>query len=237
MHASIKTGLLAFGLLLGAAPALAAEPAPRRDLLNLSASASSEVTRDVLSIAFSTTKEGSDAAQVQAALRQALDVALAEARKVARPQQLELQTGNFALFPRYASKGGISGWQGTAELLVEGRDSAAIAQLSGRITSMSIARVGYSLSRDLREKAEGELGAQAIARFRAKAADYARQFGYSGYAIAEVSVSGDANPPMPIQPRARAVALMSSSADEALPVEAGRSTVNMSVSGTVLLTR
>ncbi len=36
---------------------------------------------------------------------------------------------------------------------------------------MTIARVGYSLSREARERLEGEVAAQAIARFRAKAAD------------------------------------------------------------------
>ena len=38
-----------------------------------------------------------------------------------------------------------------------------------------------ALSRELREKVEGEVAAQAIARYRAKAADYAKQFGYGGY--------------------------------------------------------
>jgi len=187
---------------------------------------------------FSTTKEGSDAAQVQAALRQALDSALAEAKKIAKPQQVELQTGAFSLFPRYTPKGAINGWQGTAELLVEGRDSAAIAQLTGRIGSLSIARVSYSLSREQREKAETELSSQAIARFRAKAADYARQFGYSSYTVGEVNINADSPAAMPVEPRMRkAVAMMSSSADEALPVEPGRASVNVTVNGSVLLSR
>ena len=55
----------------------------------------------------------------------------------------------------------------------------AIGQLTGRISTMTIGRVGYGLSRELREKVEGEVTAQAIARYRAKAADYAKQFGYA----------------------------------------------------------
>jgi predicted secreted protein len=127
---------------------------------------------------------------VQSQLKQALDAALAEARKAARPGQLEVQTGNFSLYPRYAAKGGINGWQGSAELVVEGKDMPAIGQLTGRIGTMTIARVGYGLSRELREKVEGEVTAQAIARFRARAADYAKQFGYAGYLMREVSVGG-----------------------------------------------
>lgn len=226
------SALLAMAL---CAAAQAAEP-PRRDLLSLTASASLEVTRDVLAVAFSTTREGTDAATVQSGLKQALDAALAEAKKIAKPGQVEVQTGNFSIYPRYSPKGGINGWQGTAELLVEGRDTTAVAQLTGRIATMTIARVGYNLSREQRERAEAEVSAQAIARYRAKAADYAKQFGYASYGIAEISISGDE--PMRYAPMAalRSKA-MSASADEALPVEAGKATVTVSVNGTVQMTK
>lgn len=228
---------------LSAAPALvltlaaqAAPEAPPRERLSLSASASAEVTRDLLGVAFSTTREGADAAGVQAALKQALDAALAEARKAARPGQVDVQTGAFSLAPRYEPKTGkINGWQGSAELLVEGHDATAIAQLAGRINTLSIARVGYSLSREAREKAEGEISSQAIARYRAKAADYARQFGYGGYVVGEVNVSSDEPGPRPLM--ASAVMRMKAAADEALPTEAGKATVTVNVSGTVLLTK
>lgn len=205
-----------------------------QDRLVLSASASTEVNRDLISLGFSTTREGSDAAAVQAALKQALDAALTEARKVARPGQVDVQTGNFSLSPRYAPKTGqINGWQGSAELVVEGRDMAAIAQLSGRITTLSIARVGYGLSREARERVEGEVTAQAIARYRAKAADYARQFGYGSYVLGEVSINAEEPTSRPLFKAMRAGAGL----DEALPVESGKATVSVNVSGSVQLTR
>ena len=208
---------------------------PPRERLSLSASASAEVTRDVLGISFSTTREGPEAAVVQTGLKQALDVALAEARKVAKPSQVDVQTGAFSLYPRNDPKTGkINGWQGSAELLVEGRDTAAIAQLAGRINSLTIGRVGYSLSREAREKAEGEITAQAIARYRARAAEYARQFGYGGYVVGEVSINSDEAAPRPMMMKAMR---MSVAGDEALPTEAGKATVTVNVSGSVQLTR
>jgi len=221
----------AIALLLAACgPARAAEPGELQGIVNLSASASAEVQRDVLSVTLGATREGADAAAVQSALKQALDAALAEARKLARPGQVDVQTGNFGLFPRYGKQGVISGWQGTAELVIEGRDMPAIAALTGRITTMTIARVGYNLSRELRERLEGELAAQAIARYRAKAADYAKQFGYGGFSMREVSVnSGEPGFPTPA-PRMRA---MAASADEALPVEPGKGALTVTVSGSV----
>ena len=226
--------LLLMVLLAAARPGAAAEPAPAPGAVGLTASASVEVPRDLLSIAFSTTREGSDAAAVQAQLKQALDGALAEARKAARPGQLDVQTGNFSIYPRTAPKGGISGWQGTAELVVEGRDLPAIAQLTGRIGTLTVARVAYGLSREVREKAETDVASQAIARYRAKAADYARQFGHAGYAIREVHVTSNEPPPMP-RPYAMQGRAMAASVDEALPVEAGKAVVTVTVSGTIQL--
>jgi predicted secreted protein len=218
-----------------AAPlANAADATAPQGIVHLASSASVDVTRDLLNVAFSTTREGPDAAAVQSQLKQALDAALNEAKKVARSGQLDVQTGSFSLSPRYTSKGVTNGWQGSAELIVEGRDMQAIGQLSGRITTLTISRVGYNLSRELREKSEGELSAQAIASFRAKAADYAKQFGYGGYAIREVAVNqGDLSAPPPAPMRVKAMA--ASAADEMLPVEPGKGTVNVSVSGTVQL--
>jgi predicted secreted protein len=228
--------ILCLGLLAVAGSAFAAPDSLPRDRLNLSASASVEVTRDVLGIAFSTSKEGSDAATVQAQLKQALDSALAEARRIAKPGQVEVQTGNFSLYPRYAPKGGINGWTGSAELLVEGKDTTAIAQLSGRIASLSIARVGYSLSKEQREKAEAEVVVQAIARYKARAADYAKQFGYNGYSIGEVTVNSSEPGQMPMAAPPMRFKAMAASADEALPVEAGKATVSVTVNGSVLMT-
>jgi predicted secreted protein len=227
-----RTTLVAV-LALAASLAVAETQPPPQGVLGLTASASVEVPRDVLQVTFSTSRDGSDANAVQAQLKQALDAALAEARKVARPGQLDVQTGSFSIAPHYNPKSsGISGWQGSAELNVEGHDVPAIAALVGRITTLTVARAGYALSREARERAEADVSGQAIARFRAKAADYAKGFGYAGWSVREVSVNaGDLPPPRPLQMRAMA-ATASSSAEE-LPVEAGRATVTVTVTGTI----
>lgn len=220
--------LVAAAALHGAASAQL-QPPPE-GVVNLAASASTEVPQDVMRLTFTTTSDGRDANAVQTTLKKALDAALAQARAAARPGELEVQTGNFSLHPRY-DKTVITGWQGTAELIVEGRDMAAIGQLAGRISSMTIGRIDYSLSREQRQAIEGEVAAQAIARFRAKAADYATRFGYSGYSIREVSVNtNEGGGPVPLRMKA---ASASYAAEAALPVEAGKATVTVSVNGNV----
>ena len=227
---------LALAAVLVVPLAWSAETPPPQGVVSLSSSATLEVTRDLLGVTFNTTREGADAAAVQSQLKQALDAALAEAKKAARPGQVEVQTGNFSISPRYTNKGVSNGWQGSAELVVEGRDMQAIGQLTGKITTLTISRVGYAISRELREKSESEVSAQAIARYRAKAADYAKQFGYAGYAIREVNVSSNEQQPMqrPVLMQAKS---MSAPADEMLPVEPGKGTVTVNVNGTVQLTK
>lgn len=221
--------------MLSLAPLMAAAQAPAtapEGVLSLTASATVEIPQDWMTLTLAAQREGNDANAVQTQLKQAVDAALAEARRAAKPGQVEVQTGSFSVHPRYGNKGQINGWQGRTELIVQGRDMTAIAQLSGRISSMTIARVGYGLSREAREKVEAEVSAQAVARFRAKAAELARNFGYGNHAIREVSVSTDsAEAPSPY-PK---VAMMAraESADVALPTEPGKGTVTATVNGSV----
>ena len=210
-------------------------PAPQ-DVLTLSAASSVEVQYDVIAMTMSATREGSDASVVQSQLRQAVDAALSEARKAQRPGQIDVRTGAFSLTPRYGNRGAqITGWIGTGEVVLEGRDMAAIAQVAARLATMTVARVGYALSRETRERVEGDAVSQAIARFRARAGDYAKQFGFNGYTVREVNV-GTADP-MLVQPMMRQRMVANAASDESIPVEAGKATLNVTVNGSVQMTR
>lgn len=226
--------------LCAAAAALAASAAaqgqtlpPPVNVVSLTATATVEVDKDWLTVVFNTTKEASEAAAVQSQLKQALDGALAEAKKAARAGQVEVQTGAFSLSPRYTNKGSISGWQGSTELVVQGRDIAAISQLTGRIQGLTISRVGFSLSREARAKVDADITAEAIGRFRARAEAVSKQFGFAGYTVREVSVSSDQNGVPSPMPMMRARVLSANMADEALPVEAGKALVTATVNGSV----
>jgi len=213
-------------------------PQPQ-NVINLSAEASKEVQQDLVSITLSVQKDGNEAGTVQSQLRAVLDAALTEARKAVRPGQLDVRTGAFNLYPRYgkaSSTGAITGWQGRAELTLEGQDIAAISQLAGRLNGLTVARVGYGLSRDAREKAEAEISAQAIGRFKARAEAYARQFGFGSYSLREVSVGGGevAGGAVPML-RQRVMSAAAPMADEAQPMEAGKATVTVTVNGSVQL--
>ena len=235
MKSSVQFGVL-MSLALAANAGFAADAPQPTGVVGLQASATVEVPKDLMTVTLNTTREGVDANTVQSGLKQALDAALAEAKRVAKPGQIDVRTGNFSLYPRYTNKGVISGWQGTSELVIEGRDMQGLGQLTGKISTMTIARVGYGLSREVREQSEGDVTGKAIASYRAKAAEATKQFGFSGYVVREVNVQANEQPGNVI-PMMRAQTMSKMADDAALPVEAGKAVVTVTVSGTVQMTK
>ena len=225
--------VLALGLGASAsAMAQATAPVPA-NVVNISASGFLEVPQDWLSMSLSTTREGTDAVTVQNQLKVALDAALAVARASAQPQQLEVRTGQFSIYPRYTDKGKISGWQGSTELVLEGRDFARISTTAGKIQTLTMSNMGFSLSREARQKLESDVQAMAIERFKVKAGEVAKGFGFAGYSLREVSVSSADQEGRPFQPRAMAMEAKAAMSDAPVPVAAGTDTVTITVSGAI----
>lgn len=219
-----------------AAQAQTIQPAERRNVVSFSTSATQELTQDLLTVTLQASKEGTQAADVQTAIKQMLEAGLAEARRSAQPGALEVRTGAFSIHPRYNNQGRVNGWQGQGQLIVEGTDMARIAQTVGRLNQLNVVNVSYGLSRALREKHEAAVTAQAIAAYRARALETAKAFGFGNYVLGEVSVQGneqgDGRPPVPMMMKA----MRAEAADMALPVEPGKGTVTVTVSGQIILT-
>jgi predicted secreted protein len=209
-------------------------PAPQNQI-SLSASGQIEAMQDSLSISLSTTKEGSEAQAVQLQLKQAVDSALNVAKAAAQPGAMEVRTGQFSLYPRYGRDGKISGWQGSSEVVLEGKDFARISATAGKIQSLTVNQVTYALSREQRALLETQAQAKAIAAFQTKAQAVAKAFGFAGYSLREVNISAQDQSVYNPRPRVMAAAKLSSEADSAVPVEAGKSTVTVMVSGSVQL--
>lgn len=227
---------IALSVLLTTATGLLAQPAtslrdPLQNVAQLSASGSVEVQQDLLSITMNTTASGADASSVQTQLKLALDAALAIARPIVLPGQLDLRTGNFTLYPKYDKTGKINVWQGSTELVLDGRDFSRITTTAGKIQTLTISNVSLALSREQRTKVEAEAQTIAIDRFKAKAVEVSKSFGFTGYTLREVSINANdqsfqASPRMVMQAK-------SAESDSSVSVEAGKSTVLVNVNGAV----
>lgn len=208
-------------------------PAPQ-NLIQLSASASVEVSQDMLTMSLNTVRDGADASTVQNQLKAALEAGLTEAKKSVLPGQLDVRTGNFSLYPRYGRDGKPTGWQGSAELILEGRDFARISTTAGKIQSLTMGGVSFGLSRELRVKSEAEAQTLAIERFKSRATDIARSFGFTSFGLREVSVNANDQGFMP-RPRLQSIEAKAAMSEAPVPVEAGKSSVTVTVSGSVQL--
>ena len=201
------------------------------NVAQLSAEGSVEVQQDVLRMVLSTTRQGSDAQAVQSQLKQAVDAALQVAKAQARPDAMEVHTGNYSLYPSHDRNGKISQWQGRAEVVLSGKDMGRISSTAGRIGSMTVSDVGFDISKELRRSSETRAQELAIQAFREKAQSITRSFGFGSYTLREVSVNAEGGYGGP-----RMMAMKAGRADmesAPVPVEPGKSTVRMVVNGSV----
>lgn len=213
-------------------PPVWAQTAPVQQQISLSASGQVEAPQDWLTVRMGLTREGTDAAAVQNQLKAAIDAALTTARAQARSRQMEVRSGAFGVSPRYGRDGKINGWQGSAEVLLEGRDVALITTTAGKLPTLTVSSMGFSLSREARRQLESEVQAQAIERFRARAAEVTKAFGFASYTLGAVSISSTDEGVRPM-PRMMAMEAKAAMADAPLPVEAGTDTVSVTVSGSI----
>lgn len=218
-------------LCAGAGMASAQTPPEPVNVLQLSSTGTVDVTQDLLVMTLAATREGSDAATVQSQLRQVLDAALASAKRQEKAGQLDVRTGNFGVYPRHGKDGKVSAWQGRAELVLEGRDFDRITRTAGQIEGMPVSQTGFTLSREAREKVEGQAQSEAIGNFQAKAKALAQAFGFERYTVREVAVNSN---DMSFSPRVSMMAAKGMAAEAApIPVQAGKAQVVVNVSGSV----
>lgn len=208
---------------------------PMTDVIQLSTSASVSASQDFLKMSLSTTKEGLEASQVQEQLKKAVDEALKQLKANAGSNTYSVQTGSFSLNPRYSNQGKINGWQGSAELSIEGKDFGAIAQAAGAVKSMVINSTIFSLSEEKRLEANAKAQSIAIDRFKAKSQNIAKSFGYIGYNLKNVMISEGGADNEPIY-SARSKNIAFAMADSApVPVQAGSADVVVRVNGSIIL--
>ena len=208
-------------------------PSPQ-NVLQLSANGTVEVQQDLLSLSLTTTREGAEANAVQGQLKAALDAALAEARKTAQPGQMDVRTGTLralsALRPRRQDqrlerhrRTGPGGARFSAHHADGGQDPDADRGLGELRPEPRAARQGGRRSPGDRHRpiqGEGRRTGERLRLFRLQPARGVREFERPGVSATHA------------QHGARRRAMQ---AEMAVPVEAGKSTVLVTVSGSVQL--
>lgn len=211
------------------------QPATQRaGVVTIEAQASAEVPLDVAAVTLVVEGEDKD----PAALAQRINRTLEEALKAAKAEsRVQARSGGYRTFPATDRDGRITAWRARAEIVLESREFQALSGLAGKLADrMQVGGMAFTLSPEARRAEEDKLMSQAIARFQSRAQSAAKAFGYASYTLLEVAVNTHGPGPVPPRPYVSAMA-RSAEAAPPVPVEGGRTTVTVSVSGSVQLQR
>lgn len=193
-----------------------------------------EIQQDLLSVTLSTLRDGTDANAVQTQLKQAVDSALLVAKRQEKAGAMTVRTGDFNLTPRWSRDGKLTGWQGQAEVVLEGQDFARITAAAGAVQSLTVSQLSFGLSRLQRDNAERGAQNLAIEGFKARAAEIASSFGFSGFTLREVNVQANEQGGGP-RPRMMAMEAKLAGSASPIPADAGNTSIVVNVTGSVQL--
>ncbi len=226
---ALKWFFLAASLALAGA-ALAAEPAPRYNVVELQAEAQRELPNDTVTANLYVELNDGNAAALAAAVNKAANEALRVAREYS---SVRVRSGNNQTYPVYAKGNVLQGWRARAEVRLESKDFEAASRLIGRLQSgMQLGNIAFSVSPQARRQAENELIAEAIAEFKARAEIVRGALAGRSYKIQRLNVNtGYSAPP----PRFAVARVMAAGAPEvAAPnFDGGVSVVTVTVGGAI----
>ena len=203
------------------------------DVLTLDATVSTEVTPDLAVVMLTAVREGADASALSQEVNQTIARAIAVAKATAG---MTVASAGYSTTPRSDNKGQRIGWQVRAGMIVKSRDFTALGKLAGQLSAgdgaPQITGTYFELSPELRASEETGLIDRAAAEFKAKASAAAKAFGYGSYTIREIRLGSPALGP---QPRIAGVATFAAEARSPtpMPIEGGRVTLQLTVSGSV----
>jgi predicted secreted protein len=217
------------------ASATFAQTAPEPvNLVRLDAVVSAPITPDTAVLTLAVERSGSDASAITQQINKIMGDAVREAKAV---NGVEAITGNFSTNQQYDNKSNVIGWTVRSDLILKSKDLASLGKLSGNLSqSLKIVSSGFEVSRALRSSEEAVLLQRGLEAFQAKAKAAATTLGFGGYTMREINIQQaqleGGNNPRPMMIMARGAM-----ADAApVQIEAGRTAINLTVSGSIQLT-
>jgi predicted secreted protein len=214
------------------APLRAQDKPAMQNILNLESTVTAPITPDTAVITLFAERSGADAS----AITQDINAIVADALKEAKANVgVEAATGNFYTTQQYDNKGVQNGWVVHSELILKSKDFGSLGKLAGGLSKkLKIASNGFEVSRELKQREEDKLLLIGLDAFQAKAKIASKALGFEGFTLREVNLQqaslGGGNNPRPMMMMA---SVKMASAD--VPMEAGLTTLSLTVRGTVVM--
>jgi predicted secreted protein len=220
--------LAAFLVLAG--PVLAADSAPRYNVVELQAEAQRELANDTLMANLFVELNDADPAALANAVNKVTNAALRVGKEF---DSVHVRSGNNQTYPVYAKGNVLQGWRARAEIRLESKDFAAASRLIGKLqASMQLGNTAFSVSPEARRSAQNELIAEAIVAFKARAEIVRVALAGRSYKIQHLNVNPGYSAPPPRFAMARTLA--AGAPEVAAPdMEGGVSMVTIAVGGAI----
>jgi predicted secreted protein len=208
--------------------AIAHDAEPTYDRITLSASAEREVKNDLLVAVLFAEHQASlqqkVSETVNAAIRWALD-------KSKETDGIKVQTMQYSTASLYDKKI-ITGWRAHQSIRIESKDAEKLSDLIGELQErLSVGSVNYAVSKAERDLAAEALTAEALAQYRRRVEQIARELGRKTYRIVQLNINSQGVHPRQIAYATRGAMAMEEAAGPA--IEAGVQSVSVNVSGTI----
>lgn len=216
------------GLKLLAATLLFASAARAGTTVDISAEATRAARNDLIRATLFAEATGS----ASATAARHVNTLIGEAITTAKEQpKVKVQTGSTHTYPIYAKGGRIESWRMRSEIILETQDIPALSELVGNLqTTLGVAGVSLTPSPETRKKAENEATLEAITAFKVRAKLVADTFGQS-YRIKHLNIGRQDFRQPTLMLRAAPMAAAMENAP--MPMEAGESSVSVTVNGQI----
>lgn len=225
---NVLTKIVGFGLLV-LSMGVNAESLPK-NIVNLSAEASTEVENDLMVVRLITQHQAKKASEAATSVNNDMGWALEEIKRFG---DIEAQTEQYNTYPMYKDDK-IRSWQASQTLRLQSENtnqlSKALLVLQARL---NIDSMSFKPTKTTSKKASDALIEDALKAFHERATLIQKALNASAYDIVEIHVNTQGSF-APVHHRTENYSLMSKSAS-APAVESGKSTVHVSVNGKIQL--
>lgn len=197
---------------------------------SLQAQAVANVKQDKVRLTLTATVSADSQREVSQQLNPKINRAMDTAK--ANDAGVKVYTGNYRVWPTNKD-GKIVEWRGQAAVVLESEDFEAASQLAADMgEDLVISDISFFVSDAQREKYDEQLIEEAVAAFHHRAATLTKALGFGDYRVRQIDLDGSGHQPMPMP---RMAAMVASDSSEALTLESGSESIQVTVRGSIYL--
>lgn len=227
----MKNTFFVIAMLLFSATA-SAESELNFNLINLNATASTEVANDQVTSVIQVMLNGTDPTKLGQQVNQRSNQLL---EKIKAYDSVKSQTTGYQTRPMYKDSQIVS-WQVSQQIRLHSHDFTQMSELLGDVQALgTVQSIEFSLSDGLIETTQNELMQQAISKFRDKASLIQQQFNEPGYRLVNMSVNTSGYSPVYRMENQMMMSADMSSKSAPAALEAGSNKVSVDVHGQIQL--